>query len=743
MFWDWIIFVGSVLPGFFWGIVIGNLMHGVPIDAQGNYAGTFLTPLNPFALLVGLTFDVFFLLHGAIFLSLRENGPLVKRAQNVATRAWFVNLLMIMLVVITGFTMTNVFKEVLLNPRIVPLDYMIGAALVTQLWLNIRGRSGWAFAMSFVVVLLSGAVVLLCLFPDVMVSSLHASLESNYQELKCKFLLNGSHKLDRPDHPSLCDILSSMELLGLPKKDRAPHHRPLLIQPMVRAALTTPTVRARFIAPVCSHPRTGSFQINKVNTMNINKKLLHYVKTMYLYIVIVGILGLLTALCIVAQAHFIALIINGAFLLKQSLPILQGAFTILLIVLLIRALLIWGGEVITNAVSCRVKSDLRGRLFSYLFKLGPLYTRGERSGEIVNTSADGVETLNAYFIQFFPQLTTTLIIPGVVLIAVFKFDLLSGIILLLTWPILPIFMILIGMQANAMTKKRWQLLSQLSAHFLDVLQGLTTLKFFGRATVQEETIRRVSEQYGAITMKVLRVAFLSSFVMEIGATLSTAIVAVEIGLRLLYGGIPFASALFILLLAPEFYLPLRSLGTQFHASMDSAASAERIFDILETPLPETLITGVGAAPDVRPRADEPSRRETGARQVPPLHALAFQDVHYSYPTTDDRQTTKEALQGISFTVQPGQRVAFVGASGAGKTTIASLLLRFMEPTSGTITIDDRPIQQLTAQEWRKMVAWQPQHPYVFNTTIAENIRLGRADAPIGRCNKGGTGSRHT
>jgi ATP-binding cassette, subfamily C, bacterial CydD len=447
--------------------------------------------------------------------------------------------------------------------------------------------------------------------------------------------------------------------------------------------------------------------------MNINKKLLHYVKTMYLYIVIVGVLGLLTALCIVAQAHFIAQIINGAFLLKQSLPILQGAFAFLLVVLIIRALLIWGGEVITNAVSCRVKSDLRGRLFSYLFKLGPLYTRGERSGEIVNTSADGVETLDAYFIQFFPQLTTTLIIPGVVLITVFKFDLLSGIVLLLTWPILPIFMILIGMQANAMTKKRWQLLSQLSAHFLDILQGLTTLKLFGRATVQEETIRRVSEQYGDITMKVLRVAFLSSFVMEIGATLSTAIVAVEIGLRLLYGNIPFASALFILLLAPEFYLPLRSLGTQFHASMDSAASAERIFDILETPLPATS-------------ANDDVHQETDARQ----HALAFQDVHYSYPATDDRQTTKEALQGISFTVQPGQRVAFVGASGAGKTTIASLLLRFMEPTSGTITVDDRPIQQLTAQEWRKLVAWQPQHPYVFNTTIAENIRLGCADAPM-------------
>jgi ATP-binding cassette, subfamily C, bacterial CydD len=135
---------------------------------------------------------------------------------------------------------------------------------------------------------------------------------------------------------------------------------------------------------------------------------------------------------------------------------------------------------------------------------------------------------------------------------------------------------------------------------------------------------------------------------------------------------------------------------------------------------------------VRPWASDVVHREPGARKVTPLphHALAFQDVHYSYPATDDRQTTKEALQGISFTVRPGQRVAFVGASGAGKTTIASLLLRFMEPTSGAITVDDQPIQQITAQEWRKMVAWQPQHPYMFNTTIAENIRLGCADAPM-------------
>ncbi len=173
--WDWIIFVGSLLPGFFWGVVIGNLMHGVPIDAQGNYAGTFLTPFNPFALLVGLAFDTFFLLHGAIFLSLRETGELVKRSQSVVPFLWMLNIAAIALVVITGFTATNVFRQALLNPRIVPLDYVVLASLVMLLWLNARGRSGWAFAMSFVVIICSAALVVLCLFPTVMVSSLNTA----------------------------------------------------------------------------------------------------------------------------------------------------------------------------------------------------------------------------------------------------------------------------------------------------------------------------------------------------------------------------------------------------------------------------------------------------------------------------------------------------------------------------------------------------------------------------------------
>lgn len=447
--------------------------------------------------------------------------------------------------------------------------------------------------------------------------------------------------------------------------------------------------------------------------MNINKRLLQYVKTMYIYVVVVGILSLLAAVCIILQAHFIATLINGAFLLKQSLPLLQTTLFMLLAVLVVRASLIWGGELVTNVVSITVKSDLRNRLYSHLFKLGPLYMKRERSGEIVNTANDGVEALDAYFNQFFPQVTATLVIPLVILVVVFKIDLLSGIVLFVTWPILPVFMVLIGLQANVMTRKRWCLMSQLSAHFLDVLQGLTTLKLFGRSEAQEETIRKMSERYGNVTMKVLRVAFLSSFVMEMGATLSTAIIAVEIGLRLLYNGIPFESAFFVLLLAPEFYLPLRSLGTQFHASMDSAASAERIFDMIEMPL---QVRHVNA--------------KARLSQMAVQHSLAFQDVHYTYPAANEEHCNVEALKGVSFKILPGQKVAFVGRSGAGKTTIASLLLRFMDPAQGEITIDGQSTLDFPAEEWRKMITWQPQNPYVFNTTVGENIRMGRADATL-------------
>ncbi len=444
--------------------------------------------------------------------------------------------------------------------------------------------------------------------------------------------------------------------------------------------------------------------------MNINKRLFQYVKTMRIYVGMAALLSLLTALCIVLQSSYIAQIINGAFLARQPLAQLMPALSILLLVLIGRALVIWGSEAATNFVSSTVKGDLRLRLFQHILKLGPMYVKGERSGEIVNTTAEGVDALDAYFIQFFPQACATMIIPTIVLITVFATDTLSGAVLLVTWPILPFFMILIGKQASAMTEHRWYLLSSLSAHFLDVLQGMTTLKLFGRNRVQEETIRRISERYGATTMKVLRVAFLSSFVMELGATISNAIIAVEIGLRLLYGTIPFEQAFFVLLLTPEFYLPLRALGAQFHASMESAAGAQRIFDVLETPVREQTVTS------------ENTPERDGSQ------ALRFDAVHYAYPTAEGQ--SYPALKNVSFELRPGQKTALVGPSGAGKSTLANLLLRFLEPDQGRILLDGVPIQTFSTRDWRTRVAWQPQRPYLFNTTVVENIRLGNPMASL-------------
>jgi ATP-binding cassette subfamily C protein CydD len=226
--------------------------------------------------------------------------------------------------------------------------------------------------------------------------------------------------------------------------------------------------------------------------------------------------------------------------------------------------------------------NLRERFFAHVLELGPAYTRDERSGELVNTAVEGIESLDAYFSQYLPQLALTVLVPVTFLLLVFPLDFLSGLVLLLTAPIIPVFMILIGNLADSLTRKQWQSLSRMSAHFLDVLQGLTTLKLFGRAKDQAHVIGQISDGFRDATLGVLRVAFLSALVQELVATLSTAIVAVEIGLRLLYGHLSFEQAFFVLILAPEFYLPLRLLGTRFHASIPGVTAAQRVFEVLES-----------------------------------------------------------------------------------------------------------------------------------------------------------------
>jgi ATP-binding cassette subfamily C protein CydD len=279
-------------------------------------------------------------------------------------------------------------------------------------------------------------------------------------------------------------------------------------------------------------------------------------------------------------------------------------------------------------------------------------------------------------------------------------------VLLLTAPLIPIFMVLIGNAADALTRRQWTSLSRMSAHFLDVLQGLATLRLFGRSREQLRTIAAISDQFRQATMGVLRVAFLSALVLEMVSTISTAVVAVQIGLRLLYGHLSFDQGFFVLLLAPEFYLPLRMLGTRFHAGMAGVAAAQRIFEVLEVPALVPPASGKVAGKDLPSRFD-----------------IRFSDVHYAY-----EEGRRPALCGLSFHVDHGEKVALVGPSGAGKSTVAYLLLRFLEPDRGAIAVGSRPLPDLAPPIWREQVAWVPQDPYLFHGTVAENIRMARPAA---------------
>lgn len=414
-------------------------------------------------------------------------------------------------------------------------------------------------------------------------------------------------------------------------------------------------------------------------------------------------LGLLAGVLLVGQAYFLSQVVSRTFLDQATLDDVLPLLLTLLFLAAVRAGASWGSELAANRMAGRIKIQLRQSLAAHLLALGPAYVHGERSGELTNTVVSGIEALDAYFRQYLPQLALAALIPSAILIFVFPIDWVSALVLLLTAPLIPIFIVLIGNLAESLTKKQWILQSRLSAHFLDTLQGLTTLKLLGRSRDQVRIIARISDRHRHATMEVLRVAFLSALVMEMVATLSTAVVAVEIGLRLLYGRLAFDDALFVLLLTPEFYMPLRALGVRFHAGIAGVAAAERIYEVLDEP----VISFRGGA-SVGFKVDD---------------TLSFKDVHYAYTNRGHA-----AVNDLSFLISPGQKVALVGPSGAGKSTVAYLLLRFINPDQGVIALGKKPIADWSASAWREQFAWVPQRPYLFHATVAENIRLGNPTA---------------
>jgi len=452
-------------------------------------------------------------------------------------------------------------------------------------------------------------------------------------------------------------------------------------------------------------PSLSPKALNFKSPMNLDQRLLKLAVNLPLPLFLSVFLGLLAGICLVLQAYVLSKIIHQVFLLHRSLEIVTPLLAAFLGMATLRAIFTWTSDVTAQHLASHIKRNLRQKLLNHIFTLGPSFTRQERTGELVSILFEAVEALDAYFSQYLPKLALAALIPITFLFFIIPLDLTTALVLAFTAPLIPFFMILIGSATSSLTQRQWRVLSRLSAQFLDTLQGLTTLKIFGRSREQVKLIAEMSERFRESTMGILRVAFLSALVLEMIATISTAIVAVEIGLRLLYGRMIFDQALFALLLAPEFYLPLRSLGARFHMGAAGVTAAKQIFEILETKAP---IGKAGSHPTLSI-----------------IPTIAFQKVYYQYEVRE-----VVAVQDISFILHPGEKIALVGASGSGKSTIADILLGFTQPSQGTVFIDNLPMDSIDPSFWRSFVTFVPQHPYLFNGTILENIQLARPQASI-------------
>ncbi|MFJ5308071.1 thiol reductant ABC exporter subunit CydD [Streptomyces sp. NPDC088350] len=431
----------------------------------------------------------------------------------------------------------------------------------------------------------------------------------------------------------------------------------------------------------------------------IDPRLLRYARATRLFLVAVVSLGAVGAGLVIAQAMLIAEIVVGAFQHRMSVGELGTPLLLLAAVAVGRALVSWLTELAAHRASAAVKSELRRRLLERSVALGPGWLSGQRTGSLVALATRGVDALDDYFSRYLPQLGLAVVVPVAVLTRIVTEDWVSAAIIVGTLPLIPLFMVMIGWATQSRMDRQWQLLSRLSGHFLDVVAGLPTLKVFGRAKAQAESIRRITGEYRQATMRTLRIAFVSSFALELLATLSVALVAVTIGMRLVHGDMDLYIGLVVLVLAPEAYLPLRQVGAQYHAAAEGLAAAEEIFSVLETPVPPSGTTEVLS------------------------DALAFEGVTVRYPGR-----SMDAVSEISFAVEPGETVALVGPSGSGKSTVLNALLGFVRPAEGRVSVGGVDLTDIDLARWRSRIAWVPQRPQLYAGTIAENVRLARPDA---------------
>ncbi|MFU2340251.1 thiol reductant ABC exporter subunit CydD [Streptomyces albidoflavus] len=431
----------------------------------------------------------------------------------------------------------------------------------------------------------------------------------------------------------------------------------------------------------------------------IDPRLLRYARATRFFLAAVVVLGALGAGLVIAQAMLLAELIVSSFEQRFDTGDLTTPLLLLVAVALGRALVSWLTELAAHRASAAVTSELRMRLVERAGQLGPGWLGDRRTGSLIALATRGVDALDDYFARYLPQLGLAVVVPVAVLARIVTEDWVSAAIIVVTLPLIPLFMALIGWATQSRMDRQWGLLSRLSGHFLDVVAGLPTLKIFGRAKAQAASIRRITHDYRRATLRTLRIAFLSSFALELLATLSVALVAVTIGMRLVHGDMDLYTGLVILVLAPEAYLPLRQVGAQYHAAAEGLAAAEEVFAVLETPVPHT------------------------GTQAPPAGALAFEGVTVRYPGRD-----APAVREATFTVEPGETVALVGPSGCGKTTLLQAALGFVAPAEGRVTVGGTDLAEVDREQWHQRIAWVPQRPQLFAGTVAENVRLARPDA---------------
>jgi ATP-binding cassette subfamily C protein CydCD len=447
------------------------------------------------------------------------------------------------------------------------------------------------------------------------------------------------------------------------------------------------------------HPPSGRTRERRGGPLD--PRLLHYARTTRRFLVLAVAVGALTALLLIAQAWLIAHIVAGAFLEHRSLASLRGALLALVAVIAGRSLLAWAAERTAHRASASAKSELRRATAAHIAALGPAGLEESDPGRLSTLLTTGINALDGYFARYLPQLFLAVIVPVTVIAVVAGADWVSAVLIAVSLPLIPIFMALVGATTRDRTLARMRSLHKLAGHFLDVVAGLPTLKVFDRAKAQARSIADVTDRYRSTTLATLRLTFLSSLILELLATVSVALVAVAVGLRLLDGDMSFHDALFVLVLAPEAYLPLRALGANYHASADGMQAAQNAFTLLEQP----RVAPEGGAE----KADGTAIRLSGLELTYPGRSIP-------------------ALHGTDIVIAPGETVAITGPSGCGKSTLLSVILGLRVPDAGSVTLGGVDLANLDLEDWRNRIGWVPQRPHLFARSVADNVRLGRPDA---------------